>query len=267
MPLNGLPFILEKTLAQLIDDDQLQSWNIHGKDKFTVVTLRFNMDGTLDNDMDVKYKKAKPSQLKRDQKRASQYKTKSPETFEACSSSKSCENNDSKDVNKLGNTEVLNDNNIDLGACGGDLQQAEAKVDDDQYDSSGESQASADNNSSPEQDIIKCDECGEDIGTKTWFKCSLCDDYDICRECRTSGTHKRHNNMIEEFFPPTHPANGYCHACGLQFYPERTWFEVIHCKECEDYALCFKCNRLGRHFTHREHMEKITLGQYLEIIM
>ena len=276
MPLYGLPFILEKTLGQMIDDELLQSWTIHGKDNFTVVTIRFNMEATEDNTKDIRYKKAKPSQIKRDRERAER------RTLEGSNNAhvESLENVDKKPSNSLNHIQENNtagpNQGTDQSSGENGLTQAGGS-NTSVLTSSGSEAAVTSNTSDGESTIdedvgqvdIKCNECGECVNgeNKCWFKCTMCNDYDICKECRDKGCHKYHNGQIQEFNEPANPANGYCNSCGLQFYPQRrTWFEVYNCSACEDYALCFKCKRIGRHHHHSARLSKITLGEYLKII-
>ena len=90
-------------------------------------------------------------------------------------------------------------------------------------------------------------------------KCAVCSDYDICSECHEKGCHKHHNGEIKEFNELSRPANGYCNACGRQFYPEKTWFQVYHSKECKDYALYFKYRRTWKHYHHIDHLLNVPL--------
>ena len=122
------------------------------------------------------------------------------------------------------------------------------------------------NNSFDNTVEINCSGCDESVGKQEWVKCTVCSDYDICEECFETGVHKHHRGYLQTFMAPPNPADGYCNSCGLQFHPEKTWFNVYHCAECEDYALCLKCRGLGRHYHHIQYMSKIKLGEYLAIV-
>ena len=57
MSVQHLPLVLEKAIASAIETETLQSWNIYGKEKGTVITMRFSMEAMMENTMDIKYKR------------------------------------------------------------------------------------------------------------------------------------------------------------------------------------------------------------------
>ena len=67
MPLEGLPYVLEIVLREYLETDTLQSWNIHGKDECTFVTMRFQVQPQTNNNGNtcVRFKKVKPSHTTR----------------------------------------------------------------------------------------------------------------------------------------------------------------------------------------------------------
>ena len=69
MPVNGLPLVLETLLDKLVCDFGLQSWSMFGKTDCTQVSLRFSIEA-MTGERDIKYKRARPSQVKRDMDRA-----------------------------------------------------------------------------------------------------------------------------------------------------------------------------------------------------
>ena len=225
---------------------------------------------------EVKYKKASPAQIKRDKERAID-RQKNNIHSSPCDKSTSLDGKNSKSVDQNksnNNTEESGDIDTVNSSAEEESQQGSS---DNIYESEisgnatgGESGTSGQGgaNDSGDQAGIKCNECGEcaNGNNETWFKCTSCEDYDICKPCREKGCHKYHNGQIQEFSEPAFPANGFCNACGLQFNPKRTWFEVYNCTVCEDYALCFKCKRLCLHSQHRHHLSRIPLDQYLKII-
>ncbi len=76
MPLNGLPYTLETMLDKLLEENVLTSWNIQGKEFYTQVSLRFSMhDSTHMDNTFMKYKRATPSQIKRDKIRSIERQT------------------------------------------------------------------------------------------------------------------------------------------------------------------------------------------------
>lgn len=68
MPLHGLPSILEVSMEQMLDTYNITSWSIRSGNKFSEVSIRFNM--TADVDTETKYRKVPPSRLIRDRDRA-----------------------------------------------------------------------------------------------------------------------------------------------------------------------------------------------------
>ena len=261
----------------------LQSWNIYGKQNATVITMRFSMEAMTDNTVDIKYKKASHSQVRRDRERAGNYHVQHLDEKHVDRMPNFEQNRiKSPDQNKPINATILDSADTDQGACGEVLPTVEydslgeAKpmtIAARPKDSSDEGKASGEyvNNDDVNKHVLSqgdtcCDECGKYMGTRLWHRCTMCGDYNICNDCKNNGSHNQHQEHIQEFAKPPYPRAGFCHSCGLQFYPERTWFELYHCKECPGYALCFKCNRLNRHKGHRSHMDRLTLEQYYQII-
>ena len=70
MPLDRIPFILENSLDLLFKQNPLSSWQIRSGDQYTQVTMRFSNTAILSTEEEVVYRKAPPSQLARDRKRA-----------------------------------------------------------------------------------------------------------------------------------------------------------------------------------------------------
>ena len=68
MPLQGLPSILEVSMEQMLDTYNITSWSIRSGNKFSEVSIRFNM--TADVHTETKYRKVPPSRLTRDRERA-----------------------------------------------------------------------------------------------------------------------------------------------------------------------------------------------------
>ena len=66
-----LPKVLMKLLDSLNSECQLSSWNIHSKENFTQVSIRFSM-AAIAEDTEIKFKRVKPSRMKRDRERAHQ---------------------------------------------------------------------------------------------------------------------------------------------------------------------------------------------------
>ena len=269
MPLNGLPLTLEKTLAQLIEDNELKSWNIFGKESFTQVIIRFNMDSSADLNSDIKYKKATPSQQMRDRNRVHRLRKNKEEQMDNYNDTKSnsdspispksivaesCISNHSDNIGQAIGSE-LDSSKVDIDPCVGSGQDSD-------IDSGGQNV----NNLGDSTVEIKCNECDGCVGPYEWMKCTVCEDYDLCNDCSIKGTHRHHKGHLQKFIAPTNPERGYCNFCGMQFHPERNWFGVYYCAECEDYAICLKCRGFGEHYQNIPYMNRIQLGEYLLIV-
>ena len=280
MALDSLPYILENTMMTLLEQEVLQSWNINGKENQTVVTLRFSKQGMVDNVMDIKYKRVAPSQMKRDRERHENFKNKTKSDFD-CQINKDFEDNLKKSVKQ---NQSLNIDTVDTvaeaepkiqGACGGSMTTDHNNINPpiETDDKEGRNIDSQHVNSSEHISLltnaesIQCCECNKIIEIQSWYKCTVCSNYNICSICKENNIHSKHSSRISIFTKPRYPKAGFCHSCGLQFYPENDrWFQLYNCSECSDYALCFKCNGLGKHSHHSQYINKITLDEYYKII-
>ena len=122
-------------------------------------------------------------------------------------------------------------------------------------------------NNSKAKDIgqvaIKCNichgECNKD-GKVTWFRCTVCDDFDICQQCR--GSHPRHKTWTHRFnYPVDCEHDGYCDSCGYVF--KDLTMKVYQCTYCQDYVLCRQCMQHGMHGFHGK-PNAMSLADYLE---
>ena len=112
-----------------------------------------------------------------------------------------------------------------------------------------------------------CDICSKVISVDCkWYRCTECDDYDICSSCYKQGHHAKHRSQIHEFIEPDNLSNGYCDSCGFMFRPQSLSFFVNQCTVCEDYALCKKCMHEGMHQHHRDKMKRVTAQEFLNDI-
>ena len=68
MPVEGLPYVLETSLNAIINEYKLSSWRIQSGEEFTQIILRFPMVGGSQGE--VEYRRAPPSRISRDRKRA-----------------------------------------------------------------------------------------------------------------------------------------------------------------------------------------------------
>ena len=113
------------------------------------------------------------------------------------------------------------------------------------------------------QVAIKCNichgECNKD-GNVTWFRCTVCDDFDICKQCRRS--HSRHNMWKHRFtYPVDCEHDGYCDSCGYVF--KDLAMKVYQCPFCKDYVLCRQCMQQDMHSFHGK-PKAVSLADYLE---
>ena len=112
---------------------------------------------------------------------------------------------------------------------------------------------------------VKCDICLKSCNKEgnKWFKCTVCEDFDICPKCHSMKQHMKHWRHIHTFEYPTNCNNGYCDSCGFMFRPHCSTFYVHRCKICQDYAICKKCNEQGMHIKHAYMLEETPARDYL----
>ena len=134
-----------------------------------------------------------------------------------------------------------------------------AEMSDDLDTSSGESVASND------LIDIQCNICSKRCNREgnKWFKCTVCEDFDMCSKCHSMNQHMKHWRHIHSFEYPTNCNNGYCDSCGFMFRPHCSTFYVHMCKLCEDYTICKKCREQGMHAKHAYMMEETLARDYL----
>ena len=105
-----------------------------------------------------------------------------------------------------------------------------------------------------------CHKACNSNGNRRWFKCTICDDFDICRKCQHSHTH--HKAYIHNFtYPEQSDYKAYCDSCGVVFEDDE--MNVNKCNVCQDYALCSDCKNAGMHSKHGVFRE-LSLITYLE---
>ena len=62
MPVDRLPITLEDLLNNILDNNCVSSWNIHGANNYTQVTMRFKVEtGENDDQQPATYRKVPPS--------------------------------------------------------------------------------------------------------------------------------------------------------------------------------------------------------------
>jgi len=85
---------------------------------------------------------------------------------------------------------------------------------------------------------IVCNVCDQDvIGIR--YKCIVCDDYDLCEDCKGSGKHPEHSMISISYHWAT------CDSCDQDIVGVR-----YKCIVCDDYDLCEGCKTTGSHSEH-----------------
>ena len=290
--------MLENILDSLIQDHNLLSWYTRGGSKFTQVCLRFDTAAMSEDTAEtVMYRKVSQRRIERETNRAKQWRDTQksmPEDIldQSCGSSMTKDMDIQTDIeasamahmavphidtlptdSSIGNnttadaadqiTEVttgINAKEVNISTVGvGQQTDASTCTHVDAVDQGCET----------EESLIfrgigvRCNICNYscNIHGNRWKRCTRCDDYDICYDCRRY--HARHKAYVHEFVYPDDPDYGYCDSCGHSF--ENTSEYLFQCKACEDYVLCGKCLREGMHPQHRPDMIKMPVGTYLDL--
>lgn len=126
----------------------------------------------------------------------------------------------------------------------------------------------AETDSCGDQDgTITCDGCGgmiPDHAGSFWYRCSECDDIDLCCICMAKDIHKHHNKHLCKFTCPMDWNQAYCDSCGLVFTKDN---ELYQCNKCEDYCLCVDCClKKMMHIRHMKYLKYITAKDYIDHI-
>ena len=79
MPVIGLPKTLEISLSNLLDDCDISSWNIKGDNDGTQIWIRFKSEDSAMDNTNITYRRAPPSQMRRNKNRASSWRDKEPD--------------------------------------------------------------------------------------------------------------------------------------------------------------------------------------------
>ncbi len=275
---DNIPSALGIMLESMFSENKLTSWNINGKGNMTYVTLRFDMRSpSLDTNTTTKYKKATPSALLCDKRRAATMRSKKGSNA-ILEQQDSLINGEENMKNKTENTahnsiaddsiECGQDQGVDIVPDDDDDQKSSATSVDSSPESVDGDKVTGSNVSVASSGVWGlCNECGGDLiddEHKYWYRCTTCEEYDTCVSCFNSGLHSQHYEQVTKFQEPERPDEGYCNACGQQFDPHRSYFDIFQCEECEDYALCFRCKYGGKHKHHRKHFIQRSLCGYLD---
>ena len=115
---------------------------------------------------------------------------------------------------------------------------------------------------------VQCNVCDGSCNANgnKWYRCTVCNDFDVCNKCYRKKEHAHHHKYIHPFTYPDNCNHGYCDSCGFEFRPNCPTFQVFQCLSCEDYALCKKCHNEKMHVKHLFNMRLIPARDYLQYI-
>ena len=99
-----------------------------------------------------------------------------------------------------------------------------------------------------------------------WYRCTVCDDFDMCNSCYKNRQHLNHYKHIHEFQYPSDCSGGYCDSCGFKFRPHSPSFHVYQCLSCQDYAMCKKCHQEKMHVEHLFNMKSVSASDHLQYL-
>lgn len=158
--------------------------------------------------------------------------------------------------------ETESDNAIAVAKEGGLKGFTTAMANMDSFDSSdGKSDVSV------KVEHLSCDTCFNFVADGSqWYRCTECEEVNICNKCYSQGLHSIHRSQIHEFTAPDDCTQGYCNSCGFKFRPQSVSFFVNQCQACEDYALCKKCMSEGMHQKHAHCFKQIRAKDYVNDI-
>ena len=299
MDINRLPKVLVQTLDTLLSDSGLSTWSIKGGNFYTQIILRFDMaampgTGTTES----VYRRVSDRRLQRDRDRARGWRQTQAQMVDmedlAINQNSSLNANAEPYVHDVGHIgyPILNniaeaDNNTDTYSQGAlsqdhDIQPQSPATASDQSCQQGiniepvvqyqtEAVAVQDVNSDDldqhSADIeILCNTCHKACNTagNSWYRCTICNDFDICMPCHTRLPHKhfQHRQYKHLFTYPEDAENKpYCDSCGKVF--EEPDMNVHQCPVCKDYVLCSVCAHEGMHSRHGK-LNVRSLDDYLQ---
>lgn len=293
MPLQGLPLVLEITLDTLLTNNALSSWQIKGGPKFSQVTIRFSAMAAAPSNTEVQYRRAPPSRIARDRQRAFarsdttvQYQQEehidrdsnngeeestqmpanireqaniatmdnsSPPVLAACQPSAAADDNMNGQSGMTERGVTVSLNNIDMS--GDSVKSEYADIQETSITNDGDSDSS-------EGGTFSCDGCGGMMSGDSgmvWYRCTECDDVDICTDCFLRNVHGHHKRHIHKFVCPVDWNSCYCDSCGVVLNVDAVLFS---CRLCEDYCLCGSCKKQRMHIKHNKHLTLDSVTQY-----
>ena len=175
-----LPKPLQTTLDALVVNNTLSSWKITAGEQFIQVTIRFSTTLTDANITNVKYRKASPSRILRDNIRAKEHQEHTRDDLKECTVKDTSTIipetqliTEFEDTSNTCNSHECAWKNIHShhGAC---LQKFIAPED---------------------WTTPYCDACGHMFSDPdgTLFKCFKCEDYCLCEQCKNRLLHMHHS--------------------------------------------------------------------------
>ncbi len=125
------------------------------------------------------------------------------------------------------------------------------------------------NDEEPVEDdgTFTCDGCGgmiNDQANSMWYRCTDCNDIDVCHECFIKDIHKHHKSHLQRFTAPTNWNIPHCDACGFSFTNSDGL--LYKCTMCEDYCLCNKCKNKLLHINHGKYITEVSVEKYIKDI-
>ena len=121
-------------------------------------------------------------------------------------------------------------------------------------------------NSDTEEEVAdgtySCDGCGRMMSCDKgaiMHRFTECQHDEFCTECFRKEIHGHHKQHMRIFHCPGDWDQPYCDSCGYSFKNDmRLW----RCSVCEDYCLCFLCQRAMMHTKHDTQLENISVQDY-----
>ena len=292
MPIFGLPKVVESAMNALLETSHVSSWKLTGGEKYSVITVRFNMEGGPHGMCGTQtYRKKAPSQVLRDTKRQQdRMKNVSMEVTQDSYSKNDGLNIDTGEVTHLKSLplkspetnicEIDNESGtsaepdqslehctqnkpgvaiVDISHENDTTVAMEASLPVDYKSSSlpddTESISSQENESVFNDDDFKCNICDK-VLLSSWRRCTACNIFNICDTCYIRNEHSHHQTQIHHFKQPNDLAN-HCDSCGYEFVTRNA--KYYRCNSCQDYVLCVKCKTEKMHERHSYQFEDKTM--------
>ena len=230
--MNGLPKALEALLSTLLDSLELSSWQIFSEKQGACLKIRFkdsghNQSSTVEPHLKQKWKKASPSQMKRDSNRSAKHNMVLRSRTDSEPEKPRCEDNehvnlDISPVSVKGDTSLVSTCNSDINLTpssvtekeirplpteasiseqtGGDIipSSLDTEVDSDQET---ESSSESDVGGYLKDHVCVCRSCiyfdfdAEDPRIP-YFRCTKCSDTYVCQTCINNGGHHGHQKYL-----------------------------------------------------------------------